>query len=551
MNPLAKPPVGLPLVGIIMGSQSDWPTLQHAANILGQLAILHESRIVSAHRTPDRLASYAKAARGRGLRVIIAGAGGAAHLPGMCAAWTPLPILGVPVESHALHGVDSLLSIVQMPAGIPVATLAIGRPGAINAALLAAAILAGTDPALAARLDAYRATQSEAVPDHPHPVTVLLPNATIGIIGGGQLGRMSAMAAARLGYRVHILTPETDSPAAQVSAHATIADYEDPAALRRFAEAVDVVTFEFENVSAEGLDLLASIRPVHPSPAILRISQDRVTEKTFLRDSGVPTAPWLPVRSQDHLEAAASALGLPAVLKTARGGYDGKGQAVLRTADDLAPAWRDLGEHLLILEGLIDYAREISVIVARGADGSGSLFDAVENRHRDGILDLTLAPARIAAATAAEAARIAWRVAEALELTGLLAVEMFVDRAGRVMVNEIAPRPHNSGHWTIEACPASQFELHIRAIAGLPLPPGARHLDAVMKNLVGPGEVALWPEIVATPGLIPHLYGKAEARPGRKMGHVTRLFPRGTLPDDAAITAALGVAAPKHVGHRP
>ena len=374
--------------------------------------------------------------------------------------------------------------------------------------------------------------------------TALPPNATIGIIGGGQLGRMSAMAAARLGYRVHILSPEPDSPAAQVSAHATVADYEDPVALRRFAEAVDVVTFEFENVSAEGLDLLASIRPVHPSPSVLRISQDRVGEKAFLRDSGVPTAPWLPIASLEHLKAATTALGLPAVLKTTRGGYDGKGQAVLRHAEDLIPAWQQLGHQPLILEGFIDFALEISVIVARGADGSGSLFDAVENRHRDGILDLTLAPARIAAATAAEAARVAWRVAEALELVGLLAVEMFVDRSGRVVVNEIAPRPHNSGHWTIEACPASQFELHIRAIAGLPLPPGLRHLDAVMKNLVGPAETALWSQIVATPALIPHLYGKTEARPGRKMGHVTRLFPRGALPDDAGIRTALGVAAP-------
>ncbi len=350
---------------------------------------------------------------------------------------------------------------------------------------------------------------------------------------------MSAMAAARLGYRCHILTPEPDSPAAQVSAHCTLGDYEDPAALRRFAEAVDVITFEFENVSAEGLDLLASLRPVRPAPAILRISQDRVAEKSFLRDAGVPTAPWRAVNHLDGLHAAAAVLGLPAVLKTTRLGYDGKGQAVLRHAADLDPAWHALRPHPLVLEGFIDYACEISVVVARGQDGGGSLFDAVENRHHDGILDLTLAPARVAPATAAEAARVAWRVAETLGLVGLLAVEMFVDRAGRVMVNEIAPRPHNSGHWTIEACPASQFDLHVRAVAGLPLPPGLRHADAVMKNLVGPAEMALWPGIVATPGLIPHLYGKAEARPGRKMGHVTRLFPRGERPDDAAVLAGL------------
>ena len=371
----------------------------------------------------------------------------------------------------------------------------------------------------------------------------LPPNATIGIIGGGQLGRMSAMAAARLGYRVHILTPEPDSPAAQVSAHCTLGDYEDAAALRAFAEAVDVITFEFENVSAEGLELLQSLRPVRPGPQVLRISQDRVAEKTFLRDAGVPTAPWRAVGDMDGLRAAVAALGYPAVLKTTRGGYDGKGQAVLRGGADLVDAFA-MGAPL-ILEGFVDFACEISVVVARGADGGGSLFDAVENRHRGGILDLTLAPARVAPSTAAEAARVAWRVAESLDLVGLLAVEMFVDRAGRVMVNEIAPRPHNSGHWTIEACPASQFDLHIRAVAGLPLPPGLRHADAVMKNLVGPEEVALWPEITATPGLIPHLYGKAEARPGRKMGHVTRLFPRDTLPDDAGVAAALGCAAPR------
>ena len=356
---------------------------------------------------------------------------------------------------------------------------------------------------------------------------------------------MSAMAAARLGYRCHILSPEPDSPAAQVSAAHTLGDYEDPAALRRFADAVDVITFEFENVSAEGLDLLASLRPVHPAPSVLRISQDRVAEKSFLADAGVPTAPWRAVDSEDALHAAIAELGLPGVLKTTRLGYDGKGQAVLRDRADATSAWRSLAPRPLVLEGLVDFACEISVIVARGADGGGTVFDVMENRHRGGILDLTLAPARVAPATAAEAQRVAWRVAETLALVGLLTVEMFVDRAGRVLVNEIAPRPHNSGHWTIDACPASQFELHVRAVAGLPLPPGRRHADAVMKNLVGPEETALWTQIVATPNLIPHLYGKAEARPGRKMGHVTRLFPPGGLPDDDGIRAALGCIAPQ------
>ena len=374
-------------------------------------------------------------------------------------------------------------------------------------------------------------------------MSALPPNSSIGIIGGGQLGRMSALAAARLGYRCHILTPEPDSPASQVSARTTLGDYEDPAALRAFADAVDVITFEFENVSAAGLDLLASIKPVHPSPAILRISQDRVAEKSFLADAGVPTAPWRAVDSLAALHGAVAALGLPAVLKTTRLGYDGKGQAVLRHPDDLAPAWDALHPHPLVLEGFVDYSCEVSAIVARGADGAGSIYDVMENRHRGGILDLTLAPARIAPATATEAQRVAWRIADRLGLVGLLAVEMFV-RDGRVLVNELAPRPHNSGHWTIDGCPCSQFEMHVRAVSGLPLPPGRRHADAVMKNLVGPEEAALWPEIVATPGLIPHLYGKAEARPGRKMGHVNRLFPLGELPDDGEVRVALGCVAP-------
>jgi 5-(carboxyamino)imidazole ribonucleotide synthase len=352
---------------------------------------------------------------------------------------------------------------------------------------------------------------------------------------------MSALAAARLGYRCHILTREVDSPAAQVSHAVTISDYADPVSLRAFAEAVDVISFEFENVSAEGLDLLDSVRPVRPAPAILRISQDRIVEKTFLNNAGAATAPWAPVETLADLHAAVVRLGLPAVLKTTRLGYDGKGQATLRAPEDLDEAFERLTPKPLILEGFVNFAQEISVVVARGADGTLSAFDTVENRHRNHILDLTLAPARIPESVDHAAQSIARSVATALDLVGLLAVEMFVDASGQVLVNEIAPRPHNSGHWTIEACPASQFELHIRSIAGLPLPPAVRHSDAVMKNLVGPEETALWPQIVAMPGLIPHLYGKAEARPGRKMGHVTRLFPKGALPGEFGIADALGV----------
>jgi 5-(carboxyamino)imidazole ribonucleotide synthase len=352
---------------------------------------------------------------------------------------------------------------------------------------------------------------------------------------------MSAMAAARLGYRAHILTEEPQGPAAQVAAGTTIGPYDDPTTIAAFAACVDVVTFEFENVSAAGLDLLAAARPVHPSPAVLRLTQARVTEKSFINAAGVPTVAWLPVGSPEELAAAVAQLGLPAVLKTTRLGYDGRGQAMLRTMADLAPAYERLSPKPLILEAFVDFACEISVIIARGQDGQMAVFDAVENRHRHHILDLTLAPAPITPDLAAQAQAIAREIAVAIGLVGLLAVEMFVDANGHILVNELAPRPHNSGHWTIDACPASQFEMHIRAVAGLPLPPATRHSDAVMKNLVGPEATALWPDILATPGLIPHLYGKAEARAGRKMGHVTRLFARGALPGQFGLSAALGV----------
>jgi 5-(carboxyamino)imidazole ribonucleotide synthase len=377
-------------------------------------------------------------------------------------------------------------------------------------------------------------------PERPGP---LPPGATIGIIGGGQLGRMSAIAASRLGYRTHIFTPEPNGPAAQVSVAETIGAYDDPDALRAFANAVDVITFEFENISAAGLDLLSSLKPVRPSAAILRVSQDRVTEKSFVNGAGAPTAPWAPVNTAEDIAAQAAEFGFPCVLKTTRLGYDGRGQAVLLTEADIATAWERLAPRPLILEGFVDYACEISVITARGTDGTTVAFDVTENRHRNHILDLSMAPARISPDLAEQATHIACRIARGLNLVGLLAVEMFVDRQGRVLVNELAPRPHNSGHWTIDACPISQFEMHIRAVAGLPLLPASRHSDAVMKNLVGPEAMAKWPAITATPGLIPHHYGKGEARPGRKMGHVTRLFPKGALPGEFGVEAVLGPLA--------
>lgn len=363
-------------------------------------------------------------------------------------------------------------------------------------------------------------------PPTPHS-GALPPGSIIGIIGGGQLGRMTALAAARLGYRCHIFTPETDSPAAQVSAAVTVAEYDDETALAAFAESVDVVTFEFENVPAETTRLLAAHRPVRPHAGVLRIAQDRILEKTFFNDIGVATAPWREVTGPESLAAAIVEIGRPAVLKTTRLGYDGKGQVKITEDISAEEAWARMGGPVGVLEGFVDFVCEVSVIVARGLDGAMASFDVVENRHVDHILDTTIAPANLPAPLAAEARAIAEASARALDLVGLLAVEMFVTGEGRLLVNEMAPRPHNSGHWTMDACQTDQFEQFVRAVCGLPLGSPERHSNAEMKNLIG-DEVATWPDLLREPGARLHLYGKEEARPGRKMGHVNRLQPRTT-----------------------
>lgn len=367
----------------------------------------------------------------------------------------------------------------------------------------------------------------------------LKPGSTLGILGGGQLGRMTALAAARLGYRCHIYAPEADSPGMQVADAATVAPYEDAAALARFAAAVDVVTFEFENVPAATLEALAPLAPCRPGVAALRICQDRLAEKAFLEgEAGVPVAPWRAVHTESDLAAAIAEIGLPAVLKTTRLGYDGRGQAVLRAPGDAAAAFARLAPKPLILEGFVPFAAELSAIAVRGADGATAVFDAVENRHAHHILDLSFAPARVPEAVAATARRHALRVAESLDLVGVVALEMFLLPDGTLLGNEIAPRPHNSGHWTIDACLSGQFEQHVRAVAGLPLGDPARHHDAVMRNLVGPEGLARWEQVLGMPGVAPHLYGKAEARPGRKLGHATRLLAPGSLAglsDEAAL----------------
>jgi 5-(carboxyamino)imidazole ribonucleotide synthase len=353
---------------------------------------------------------------------------------------------------------------------------------------------------------------------------MLAPGGTIGILGGGQLGRMTALAAAHLGYQCHVFTDEPGSPAAQVCGAATVADFTDREALRRFAGAIDVATFEFENIPAEAVRWVATLKPVLPKPEILEIAQDRLREKDFLRSIEVDTTAYREIPDAAALLRAMRDFGYPAVLKAVRMGYDGKGQVTLTPDVGAEEAWRRMGGEIGILERFVDFACEISVIVARGANGSWATYPPVENQHVAHILDTTIAPARIAAEIAMRAEAIARHVAEKLDLVGVLAVEMFVTQAGELLVNEIAPRPHNSGHWTIDACITSQFEQLVRAICGLPLGSVEHHSDAVMKNLLG-DDVEKWRDALNDPLAKLHLYGKAEIQPGRKMGHVTRLIP--------------------------
>ncbi len=355
---------------------------------------------------------------------------------------------------------------------------------------------------------------------------MLTPGATIGILGGGQLGRMIAAAAARLGYRSHIFTPEGDSPAAQMTPLVTEAAFDDEAALGRFAAAVDIVTFEFENVPAETAEFITGRgKTMHPGPAVLRVTQDRLREKDFLHSIDVVTTAYREVTSLAGLRRAVRGIGPHGVLKTVRLGYDGKGQVILGPDADLAAAWRKIGGEIAIIESFVDFACEISVIVARNGQGATAAYTPVENQHVNHILDTTIAPARIAPEIAMRAEAIARHVADKLDIVGLLAVEMFVTPAGELLVNELAPRPHNPGHWTIDACHTSQFEQLVRAICGLPLGSTEYHCEAVMKNLIG-ADVEKWREIIGDPAAKLHLYGKSEARPDRKMGHVTRLMAR-------------------------
>lgn len=350
---------------------------------------------------------------------------------------------------------------------------------------------------------------------------------TIGILGGGQLGRMLALAAARLGLKCHVYAPDPESPAFEVVRRSTRADYSNEDALDRFAADVDVITYEFENVPAETARFLEARRPVLPNPSVLATTQDRLLEKNFVAGLQIGTAPYRRIDRPGDLAAALDAVGRPGVLKTRRFGYDGKGQARVGNGEDPAAAWNAVGGAASILEAFVPFEREISVVAARSRDGQIACFDVTENEHRDHILKISRVPAEVTPAVATEAQRIAERIAGAFDYVGVLAVEMFVVRNGagyNVLVNEIAPRVHNSGHWTIDGASVSQFEQHVRAIAGWPLATPIRRGRIEMINLIG-DEVEEYRRWLEVPGAAVHLYGKAGVRPGRKMGHVTRVIP--------------------------
>ncbi len=350
---------------------------------------------------------------------------------------------------------------------------------------------------------------------------VIPPGTTIGIIGGGQLGRMLSIAAANLGYRCAIYAPEPSGPAADVSSRWVQGGYDDHDALQAFAQSVDVITYEFENIPVAPLEALRV--PLAPHPRALATAQDRATEKAFVQAIGGRPAPWAVVSSREDLDAAVKLIGAPAILKTRRFGYDGKGQARLKAAADADEAWASLAWEPAVLEGFVEFEREFSILIARGADGATAIWDPVLNVHEDGILALSTVPSNLSDATVAAAKALAEKIVAELDYVGVLAIEFFDTPAGPVF-NEMAPRVHNSGHWTIEGAVTSQFENHIRAICGLPLGATTRAAPRVeMRNLIG-AQASDWDLILSDPAAHLHLYGKGQARPGRKMGHVTKLF---------------------------
>jgi len=369
-----------------------------------------------------------------------------------------------------------------------------------------------------------------------------LPGATIGLMGSGQLGRMFAVAARRMGYRIRVFSPEKDSPAGQFADREVTGAYEDESAVREFAKGLDLLTFEFENIPRQTVDWCAAECEVRPASSVLHTAQNRLREKDFLSGAGIPVAPYRAVHNASELTAAIHEIKTPAILKSAAFGYDGKGQRLIEQPFDLDEIWRNRPGDELILERAADFEKEVSVIVARGPDGAMATFPVCENMHRDHILDITVVPARVSAEVEKSAADLARTVAEKMNLVGLLAVEMFLQHDGNLLINELAPRPHNSGHWTIEGCATSQFEQHLRAVCGLPLGSTEIRQPSAMANLLGDlwqGGEPNWAAALAVQGVRLHLYGKHHPRPRRKMGHLTALA--STAQDAiAAVTKARG-----------
>lgn len=373
----------------------------------------------------------------------------------------------------------------------------------------------------------------------------ILPGAVIGVLGSGQLGRMFAIAARRMGYRVHTYSPDSETPTGQVADVEVTASYEDLDAIRRFARGVSVVTFEFENVPAAAAEVAAQEVPVRPAGRVLHTTQQRVREKTFLEKAGFPLTPFVAVGSLPELRLGIAQLGCPAVLKTAGYGYDGKGQYRLGSADDAAAAWTEAGGQAAILEAFVDFEREISVVAARGLDGAIAHWGAIENRHRHHILDVSVAPARIDERVSREAVRLAEGLLEELDVVGVLCVEFFLTRQGRILVNELAPRPHNSGHLTFDASVTSQFEQQLRGVCGLPLGSTELLRPAAMANVLGDlwrDREPDWAAACRWPHVKVHLYGKLEPRPGRKMGHLTALASTVDEAEDLVLAARAALA---------
>lgn len=509
-------------VAVIMGSSSDWEIMKESCNMLEEFGIPYEKKVVSAHRTPHLMVDFASHAVNDGYDLIIAGAGGAAHLPGMVASMTTLPVIGVPIESKSLKGLDSLLAIVQMPGGIPVATTAIGKSGAKNAGILAARILGISHSSVRKNLENYEKSLVQKWRKCKMNFNKLSFGATIGIIGGGQLGKMMAQSAQKMGYKVIVLDPNIDCPCRYVAHEFIHAEYDDEKALQQLGDSADVITYEFENISANQLKSLTDKYNIPQGYQAIELLQDRLTEKQTLEQAGTQIVPYTSIKNKDDLSNAVSELGYPFIVKTRFGGYDGKGQVLVKTEEDLEEAETIISKQECVAEKFLEIDKEVSLTVTIGNHQQITYFPLQENEHRNQILFKTIVPARSDKTESAK--REVEKITNVVHFVGTFTVEFFIDENNHLYVNEIAPRPHNSGHYSIEACDYSQFDTHILAVTGQSLPQQIEVLKpAVMMNLLGKDLDLLEHEFGEHPEWHVHIYGKSERKPNRKMGHMTIL----------------------------